>query len=115
MYGQGRPERDELRIACDPTMLNAEQRERKRLLQRWLRADVQEIRELPEGYAFRHSSEASVCLAVAEFITLERMCCPFFEFGLEVERDGGPLWLRITGGEDARRVLRAELEAAARA
>ena len=89
MYAQERPEGDELRIACDPTMLNA------------------------EGYAFRHSSEASVCLAVAEFITLESMCCPFFEFGLEVERDGGSLWLRITGGEDARRVLREELEAAA--
>ncbi len=50
-----------------------------------------------------------MCLAVAEFITLERLCCPFFEFGFEVERDGGPLWLRITGGEDAKWVLRVEL------
>ncbi len=109
MHGQGSPERGELPIACDPTTLSTEQRERKRLLQRRLRADVQEIRELPAGYAFRHSPESSVCLAVAEFITLERLCCPFFDFGLEVERNGGPLWLRITGGEDAKWVLRVEL------
>ncbi len=111
MNDEARRGRDELPVACDLTVLSAGQRERKRLLQQRLRADVQEIRELPDGYAFRHSSESSVCLAIAEFITLERLCCPFFDFGFEVERNGGPLWLRMTGGEDAKQVLREELDA----
>ena len=68
-----------------------------------------EIRELPDGYAFRHFPESSTFLTLAEFVALERLCCPFFDFGLEVERDGGPLWFRMTGGEDAKRILRAEL------
>ena len=104
-----RPKRDELPIACNPTALDAEQRERKRLLQQQLRADVWEIRELPDGYAFRHSSESSMCLVVAEFIALERLCCPFLDFGFDVERDGGPLWFRMTGGKEAKRVLQANL------
>lgn len=111
MNDEARRERGELPVACDLTVLSAEQRERKRLLQQRLRADVQEIQELPDGYAFRHSSESSVCLAVAEFITLERLCCPFFDFGFEVERNGGPLRLQMTGGEDAKQALRAELGA----
>ncbi len=48
-------------------------------------------------------------LVVAEFIALERLCCPFLDFGLEVERNGGPLWFRMTGGKDAKRVLQANL------
>lgn len=99
----------ELPVACDPAALDAGQRERKRLLQERLRADVEEVKELSEGYAFRHSSGPEVLLALAEFVALERLCCPFFDFGIEVESGGGPLWLRVTGGEEAKRVLRAEL------
>lgn len=105
--GVGR--RSRLPIACDSGALTPEQRERKSSIQRRLRADVQEILELHNGYAFRHSSESSVVLAAAEFVTLERICCPFFDFEMEVEHGGGPLWLRITGEEQAKQVLRAQL------
>ena len=111
MSGEAERERDELPVACDLAALSAGQRERQRLLQRRLRADVKEIQELSDGYAFRYSSEPSVLLTVAEFITLERLCCPFFDFGLDLERDEGPLWLRMTGGEEAKRVLEAGLAA----
>lgn len=90
-------------------MLEAEQRERQRSLQRRLRADVREIRELSDGYAFRYSPEPSVFLTLAEFVALERLCCPFFDFGLEVERNRDSVWFRMTGEEDAKSVLRAEL------
>ena len=111
MSGEAERERGELPVACDLTVLSAGQREHRRLLQRRLRADVKEIRELSDGYAFRYSSEPSVLLTVAEFITLERLCCPFFDFGLDLERNGGPLWLRMTGREDTKRVLEAGLAA----
>ena len=111
MSRNAKHERGVLPVACDPTALSAEQRERKRSLQRRLRANVKEIWELPDGYAFRHSSEPSMLLAVAEFVSLERLCCPFFDFRLELERGGGPLWFRITGSPEAKRVLRPELDA----
>jgi hypothetical protein len=50
-----------------------------------------------------------VLLAISEFVANERLCCPFFEFGVTVERDGGPVWLRITGEGEAKRVLEAEM------
>jgi hypothetical protein len=34
------------------------------------------------------------------------------DFGFDVERDGGPLWFRMTGGKDAKRVLQANLSLA---
>jgi len=89
--------------------LTAEQRERQRALIGLLRADAKEVRELDDGYAFRHSPDRAVLLAIAEFVTNERLCCPFFEFGITVERDGGPVWLRITGEAEAKRVLEAEM------
>jgi hypothetical protein len=89
--------------------LTAEQRERQRALIGLLRADAKEVRELDDGYAFRHSPDRAVLLAIAEFVTNERLCCPFFEFGITVERDGGPVWLRITGEGEAKRVLEAEM------
>jgi hypothetical protein len=50
-----------------------------------------------------------VLLAVAEFVANERLCCPFFKFGITAERDGGPVWFRITGEGEAKRVLKAEM------
>jgi len=53
MGSETKHDRVEIRIACDPTALDAGQRERKRALQDLLRADVREIREIEGGYAFK--------------------------------------------------------------
>jgi hypothetical protein len=86
------------------------QQERQRALYRHLRADVEEVVELEDGYAFRHSPSRAVVLAVAEFVANERLCCPFLEFRITVERAGGPVWLRMTGEGGAKRVLQAETD-----
>jgi hypothetical protein len=109
MHGEAAHEKREVPIACNPAALTTEQRERQRELLGQLRADVKEVRELDDGYAFGHSPDRDVLLAIAEFVANERLCCPFFEFGLTVERDGGPVWLRITGEGEAKRVLEAEM------
>jgi hypothetical protein len=102
---------DRLPIACDLSSLDAGQGRRRRQLQELLRKDVREVRELEDGYAFRHSPETSVLLELAEFIGLERQCCPFFDFAVEIGRGSGPVWLRITGHKEAKRVLQAHLGA----
>jgi hypothetical protein len=96
-------------VACNPAALTAEQQERQQALLGQLRADVKEVRGLDDGYTFGHTPDRAVLLAIAEFVANERLCCPFFEFGLTVERDGGPVWLRITGEGEAKRVLEAEM------
>jgi hypothetical protein len=109
MSSEAAREKEAVPIACNPAALTAEQRERQRVLLGQLRADVKEVRELDEGYAFRHSPDRAVLLAIAEFVANERLCCPFFEFEIAVERDGGAVWLRITGEGEAKGVLEAEM------
>src|SRR5215208_3191184 len=104
---QARNDEGEPPLACDFTAMDTEQRRRYRALRRRLSEDLHEARELEHGYAFRHSSEAEMLIAMAEYITLERLCCPFFDFAIEVGRDGGEVWLKMTGGQEAKRILQA--------
>lgn len=91
--------KNELPIACDLTAIPAEQREQHNATAEHIFASVLETRELPNGYAFHLPEEPGMLLKAAEFVSLERLCCPFFSFTLEVEPAGGPLWLKLTGGE----------------
>ena len=92
-------------LACDFTAMDDKQRERYRALRRRLGEDLEEARELEDGYAFRHSSE--VLVALAEYVSLERLCCPFFDFAIEVGHGKGEVWLRMTGPEGAKGILEA--------
>jgi hypothetical protein len=68
-----------------------------------------EARELSDGYAFRLPAEPDVFLKAVEFISLERLCCPFLGFALEVEPAGGPAWLRLSGREGVKEFIREEV------
>jgi hypothetical protein len=95
-------------FACDMTAIPARERDAHHQLTRRLMDDVvQEVRELPDGLAFRFAAEEYE--AVAEFVRLERLCCPFLAFALDVSPDRGPLLLRITGADGAKEFIRAEL------
>jgi hypothetical protein len=109
MDSKAKSERIEVPISCNWSALSAVQQERQRTLHRQLRADVEEVVELEDGYAFRHSPDRAVLVAVAEFVSNERLCCPFFEFVITVERAGGAVWLRIAGAGEAKQVLGAEM------
>jgi len=54
-------------------------------------------RELPDGYEFEFSADKATYQLLTEWIIDERLCCPFFEIDLRLSREGGPLWLRLTG------------------
>jgi hypothetical protein len=95
-------------IACNLTALNAEQRKRHTALSKELRTNVKDIKELPDGYALQLPSDEATVQATAEWIVLERRCCPFLKFGMEVGREGGPLVLRLTGREGVKRFLKLE-------
>ena len=80
---------------CKLDTLTRAERARSAALRDELRAAMVERAELPDGWAYR-LDDASLP-GVAEWIALERRCCPFFRFRLDVEGDGGPVWLRLTG------------------
>jgi hypothetical protein len=96
-------------IACNLNALDKEQRRRHQSLTAQLRAAVQETRELLDGYSFRLPSDEATIQRTAEWIVLERRCCPFIAFGLEAGRENGPLWLSLTGREGVKPFLKTEL------
>jgi hypothetical protein len=70
---------------------------------------VQSMRELPDGYAFELPGDSEVLLTAAEFISKERLCCPFFGFALDIESEGGPVWLSLTGHTGVKPFIMAEI------
>jgi hypothetical protein len=94
------------RFYCNMNALDKAERARHRELSEALRKAVAEKAELPNGYGFRVA--AKDLLMVAEWVGLESRCCPFFGFELELARDQGPLWLRVTGAEGVKAFIRTE-------
>ena len=70
---------------------------------------LEEIRELGDGYEFRLADDGSAITRAAEFISLEKLCCPFLNFALEIKPDGGPVWLRLSGREGVKAFIREEI------
>lgn len=100
-------------IACDPNALTLDQQEHwvKEIVPK-LYATVQEIQELPNGWVWRLPSTPQVLILVAEDLNMERLCCPFVNYTLEIEPNRGPFWLRMTGGEGVKEFLRMAFETA---
>jgi hypothetical protein len=96
-------------FACDMTAIAPEQRGAHVATIKKLFHLVRSIRELPDGYAFELHNESDLLLTAAEFIVNERLCCPFFDFALEVEREGGPVWLSLTGRDSVKPFIMAEV------
>jgi hypothetical protein len=49
---------------------------------------------------------------MAEFISRERLCCPFLEFTLKVSPDDDPISLLLSGPEGTKDFLQTELHEA---
>jgi hypothetical protein len=98
----------EVPIVCRPNALDKSQRQRQQELLHLVRASVQATQDLPDGYAFRLSADPALFQQAAEWVALERRCCPFVEFALEWRTDQ-TVWVRLTGGPGVKEVLRAEI------
>ena len=100
---------EEQALACDLTAIPSDVREEHVLSAPQLFAQAQQVQELPDGFAIRFLNEPGRFMAIAKFIENERLCCPFFNFGLEIEPNNGPLWMRLTGGEGVKEILQTTL------
>ncbi|HEU4594842.1 MAG TPA: hypothetical protein VFS10_06710 [Pyrinomonadaceae bacterium] len=96
-------------LACDMSAIEPARRGRHIATGRELFSAVMDIRELPDGYTFRLHNGPDVLIKTAEFISLEKLCCPFLRFVIEVEPEGGAVWLRLTGREGVKAFIREEV------
>ena len=69
-------------------------------------------RELPDGYEFELPADNKTYQLLTEWAFQERLCCPFFDIDLRFDREGGPLWLRLTGRPGTKQFIKEEFEVA---
>jgi hypothetical protein len=98
------------RVACTPAEIPPDKRERWLALGIQVYAAVDQLEELSDGYAFRLPNDAATFVTTAEYITLDRLCCKFLCWELRSEAGGGAVWLRLTGPEGTKALLRSTLE-----
>jgi hypothetical protein len=96
-------------LACDLGAFDAVQRARYSALRAELAARRLDVRESADGYVFDFPTDPESIRALAEFVTLERRCCPFFDFALDVPAEAQRVHLRIGGGADVKEFLRGRL------
>ena len=95
-------------FACNLKALTAQERIHHTENSRQLRAAVVETQERPAGLRFRLDGPALT--TIADWVQLERRCCPFFTFAIELEGDGGPTWLTLSGAPGVKEFIRLELD-----
>jgi hypothetical protein len=100
-------------FACDGLALSPEVRKRHfEELEPALLKLTKSTRELPDGYEFEFPADNKTYQLLTEWAFDERLCCPFFDIGLRFDREGGPLWLRLTGRPGTKEFIKDEFKLA---
>jgi hypothetical protein len=95
-------------LACDLSALDHAQRARHSALRAELRARRLDAREVADGYEFSYPVEPEMIVKLAEFVTLERRCCPFFNFALGIAAGAAEIRLTIGGDSDVKAFLKGQ-------
>src|SRR5437763_714136 len=86
---------DSTAFYCNMNAMTAEQRIHHAEIWQRLESAKQETQALDNGFGFRYPADC--WMDAAEFVSFERLCCPFFQFILELTPDNGSVWLKLTG------------------
>jgi hypothetical protein len=99
---------EEIGFYCNLKALSTEERARHKQLTQKLKLATVETKELPSGFGLRLDKTQISLPEVAEWISAEHQCCPFFDFDIELQRNGGPLWLKLSGKDGVKAFMRQE-------
>jgi hypothetical protein len=95
-------------FACCIDTLDPPQRRRQQELLALMRRSAQSQDELTDGYAFRLPTDPVLFQQAAEWVSLERRCCPFVQFALEW-KEGDNVWVRFTGAPGVKQFLAVQI------
>jgi hypothetical protein len=84
-------------IACRLDALSPDERRRQQTLRQTLEAALARVSETLDGYVFTYRGDSDVLLHAAEWLALERRCCPFLDFELAWPADAPSPSLRLGG------------------
>ncbi len=95
-------------IACQLGVFSAEERRRYEMVRAQIHADITRIVEVENGYVFHLPDDDATLTTLAEWIALERRCCPFFEFTVSVGGSEPSILVALTGSPEVKQFLESE-------
>jgi hypothetical protein len=69
---------------------------------------VRQQKELADGYAWELDGRKAAMPDVAEWMSMERRCCPFLTLQLEALGDGADFTVKLLGPEGVKAFLQSE-------
>lgn len=101
-------DRPTMRIACDLNALTPEERDRRQMVLGAIAQTIIGRNELANGFELSFDSATLDLAVLGEWIGLERRCCPFLHFRIDVA-PAGKIALALTGSSGVKEFLRAEM------
>src|SRR6202142_4142647 len=95
-------------IACQLNVFSPEERQRYQAVRKQIEVAVIRIVEVENGYVLHLPDDDVMLAVVAEWIALERRCCPFFEFTVSVGGSEPSIRVALTGSPEVKQFLEAE-------
>jgi hypothetical protein len=99
---------------CNSKALNPAERAHHKQSTDKLVAERKRIVETEKGYEFEYNPSSVTLTELAEWVAAEGKCCPFFDFHIDLEREGTLLCLRLTGEEGIKPFIRSEFQVRAK-
>jgi hypothetical protein len=99
---------------CNTKSLTPAERARHTQFTNKLMSIRKEAIETDNGYEFQYSPSEVSLLDLADWVVAEGKCCPFFDFHIDLEREGSLLCLRLTGEKGVKDFIRAEFNVPAK-
>ena len=95
-------------FACNLKAIPAAERPRYNDLTKRLWSAAGDRKELPDGYAVTLDGKAIRQTEIADWIRMERLCCPFLSLRVAASENPGNWILKLTGPEGVKAFLQAE-------
>jgi hypothetical protein len=99
----------EIPVACCHMVFTKEQRIEYKSI--WGELEIRRvgIMEIEKGYQYQFPGDSETLRLVNEWVSMERKCCPFLTFSVIASNVDEPVFLELTGNEEAKAFLRSEI------
>jgi hypothetical protein len=96
-------------FACNLKAFQPDERKIHDRLTGQLKSGAIARRELPDGYSFQMDPGKVSIAQLAEWTVLERKCCPFFDYQLDLRNEENTLWFTLKGREGVKKFIALEV------
>ena len=95
---------------CNIAALLPAERVRHKQLTDKLTSLRKEVIEMEKGYEFQYNPSVISIAELADWVIAESKCCPFFDFHIDLEREGRLVCLRLTGDQGIKHFIQSEFQ-----